>query len=82
LEGRHRSFSRPNNQVPITEAENKRPDRRVKAAQLIYKYTRYDKKKYLELLMSAAANILSPFNYTEEKIRNILITKEKQLQIN
>ena len=32
--------------------------------------------------MSAAANILSPFNYTEEKIRNILITKEKQLQIN
>jgi DNA polymerase elongation subunit (family B) len=66
----------------ITDAENKRPDRRVKAAQLIYKDTRYDKKKYLELMLSAAANILSPFNFTEEKIRNIVITKEKQLQIN
>jgi DNA polymerase elongation subunit (family B) len=65
-----------------TDAENKRPDRRVKAAQLIYKDTRYDKKKYLELLLSATANILSPFTYTEEKIHNILITKEKQLQIN
>jgi len=51
------------------------------AAQLIYKDTRYDKKKYLELLLSAAANILSPFTYTEEKIQNIVITKEKQLLI-
>jgi len=62
----------------ITDAENRRVDRRVRAAELVSGDTKYDKKKYLELLMNAAANILSPFDYTAEKIYDATVRNEKQ----
>jgi DNA polymerase elongation subunit (family B) len=41
----------------------------VKAAELITDTTRYDAMKYLDLLLSAVANILSPFGYSTKKLR-------------
>jgi len=48
----------------FTSAENKHYERRVKAEELIEKNTRADLRKYLLLLYSSAANILSPFGYS------------------
>ena len=62
----------------ITDAENRRANRRVRAAELIDRNTNYDVKKYLELLFGAAANMLSPFGYTAENIRDLVLYGEKQ----
>ena len=48
----------------FTHAEDKRHDRRVKAAQLIEKGVNPDAKKYLLLLYASAANLLSFAGYT------------------
>jgi DNA polymerase elongation subunit (family B) len=45
----------------ILDADNKRPERRVVAAQLTDKNVRYDTERYLALLNEALHNILSPF---------------------
>ena len=63
----------------ITDAENKRGSRRVKAAELVNKHTRFDTEKYVDMLILAGANILSPFGYTEEKLRDRLVHGEKQM---
>ncbi len=52
----------------FTHAEDKRHERRVKAAQLIEKGVNPDAKKYLMLLYSSAANLLSFEGYTTENI--------------
>jgi DNA polymerase I len=52
----------------FTDAENKRYERRVKALQLIEKGANPDIKKYLLLLYSSAANLLSFAGYTTPKI--------------
>lgn len=63
----------------ITDAYNRRPNRRVEAAELISEGTRYDVKKYLDLLLSAASNILSPFGYSSRKLRDEVLYREAQL---
>jgi hypothetical protein len=57
-----------NTEFILTHAEHKRYERRVKAAQLIEKDTNPDTKKYLMLLYSSAANLLSFAGYTPEKV--------------
>lgn len=52
----------------FTSSKNKRYRRRVKAKELIEETTRPDVRKYLLLLYSAASNILSPFDYSLEKV--------------
>jgi DNA polymerase elongation subunit (family B) len=52
----------------FTSAENRRHERRVAAEELIEKDTNSDVKKYLMLLYSSAANMLSPFGYSVERI--------------
>jgi len=64
----------------ITDADDRRPDRKVKAAELTTEDTRYDIKKYLDLLLAAASNILSPFGYSDRKLRDeVLHLNEQQL---
>ena len=63
----------------ITDAENKGASRRVKAAELIDKHTRFDAEKYVDMLILAGANILSPFGYTEKTLENRLVHGEKQM---
>jgi DNA polymerase I len=57
-----------NTEFLFTNSKHKRYERRVKAAQLIEKGTNPDTKKYLLLLYSSAANLLSFAGYTSEKI--------------
>ena len=54
----------------FTHSEDKRFDRRVKAVQLIEKDANPDLKKYLMLLYSSAANLLSFEGYTVESVYN------------
>jgi DNA polymerase I len=57
-----------NTEFLFTHSEHKRCERRVKASQLIEKGTNPDTKKYLMLLYSSAANLLSFAGYTIEKV--------------
>ena len=52
----------------FTHADDKRHERRVKAAQLIEKGINPDTKKYLLLLYSSAANLLSFQGYTTKSV--------------
>ena len=52
----------------FTNAEDKRHDRRVRAAQLIEKGVNPDAKKYLLLLYASAANLLSFAGYTTKSV--------------
>ncbi len=65
----------------ITDAENRRPDKRVKAAELINADTRFDAEKYVEMLILAAANILSPFGYTQKRLKDHTIYDERQTML-
>ncbi|MCZ2856535.1 MAG: hypothetical protein O2U62_05535 [Candidatus Bathyarchaeota archaeon] len=65
----------------ITDAENKRPRRRVKAAELIDAETRFDAEKYVDMLILAGVNILSPFAYDEERLKDYVVYGEKQTML-
>ena len=65
----------------ITDAENRRSSRRVKAAELINAETRFDAEKYVEMLILAAANILSPFGYTQERLKDHVVYGERQTML-
>jgi len=65
----------------ITDAESKRLNRRVRAAELVDENTRYDVKKYLELLLAAGANILSSFGYTSEKLHDLVVRNQRQVAL-
>ncbi len=65
----------------ITDADNKRASRRVKAAELIDAETRFDAEKYVNMLILAGANILSPFSYNEERLKDYVIYGEKQTML-
>lgn len=62
----------------ITDAENKRVSSRVKAVELVNAETRFDAEKYVDMLVLAGANILSPFGYTEEALKDQIVYGEKQ----
>jgi len=66
----------------ITNAASRRADRRVKAAELLGTDMHYDVKKYLEFLLTAAANILSPFGYTLDKLYSLALYGEDQVKLN
>lgn len=63
----------------ITDAQNKRASNRVKAAELVDKHTRFDTEKYVDMLILAGANILSPFGHTERGLKDRLVHGEKQM---
>jgi len=50
----------------IVDADNKRSERRVVAAQLIHAENRYDVEEYLRLLVEAPYTILSPFGFAKD----------------
>jgi len=66
----------------ITDAENKRPSKRVKAAELITSETPFDAEKYVDMLIMAGANILSQFGYAKEKLKDEICYGEKQTVLN
>lgn len=56
----------------FTNAEDKRYERRVKPEELLEKDTRADFRKYLLLLYSAAANMLSSFGYSAKEVFDVV----------
>jgi len=69
-------------QYLITSAENKNVNKRVLPAQLAKDKMHYDVGKYLDLLLSSAQNILSPFGYTMDNLRALLHEQKQEfLQI-
>ena len=62
----------------FTHADDKRHDRRVKAAQLIEEGATPDAKKYLLLLYSSAANLLSFAGYTTASICDAIEGRRQQ----
>lgn len=65
----------------ITDAENRRPSKRVKAAELINAETQFDAEKYVEMLILAATNILSQFGYTQKRLKDHIVYGEKQTML-
>ena len=61
----------------FTHSKDKRHERRVKAAELIEKGVEPDVQKYLMLLYSSTANLLSFEGYTAESLYN-LVREQKQ----
>jgi DNA polymerase elongation subunit (family B) len=62
----------------FTHAEDKRHERRVKAAQLIEKGVNPDTKKYLSLLYSSAANLLSFSGFTTKKVYDAIMGENQK----
>jgi DNA polymerase elongation subunit (family B) len=54
----------------FTDSTHKRFERRVKAEQLLDKGVNPDARKYLQLLYSSAANLLSFSNFTAETVQD------------
>ena len=55
-----------------------RPKSSCRVAELVDENTRYDVKKFLEMMLSAGANILSPFGYTTERLYGLVVQNQKQ----
>jgi DNA polymerase I len=64
----------------FTHSEDKRHERRVKAAQLIDEDTNADCKKYLFLLYASAANLLSFAGYTTKSVYET-VTGQDQMEL-
>jgi DNA polymerase elongation subunit (family B) len=62
----------------FTHAEDKRHDRRVKAAQLIERGVSPDVKKYLLLLYAAGANLLSFAGYTQKSVYEAILGNKQE----
>jgi DNA polymerase elongation subunit (family B) len=61
----------------ITDAGSRSASKRVKAAELITE-THFDVEKYVDMLILAGANILSPFGWAEETLKDQTVYGEKQ----
>ena len=69
-------------QYLITDAKSRKHNNRVKVAQLVNENTKYDVEKYLDLLFAAAENILLPFGYSAQRIKNYVLYGEEQIALN
>jgi len=65
----------------FTHSKDKRHERRVKAAQLMEKGVEPDVAKYLMLLYSSAANLLSFEGYTTQSIYAEIIEQKQRMLI-
>jgi len=65
----------------ITDADNKHPEKRVTAVQLIDAEDRYDAEEYIRLLVDALYTILSPFGFAKERLM-AQIFKQNQTILN
>jgi DNA polymerase elongation subunit (family B) len=66
-------------QYLIVDADNRSPNNRVRATELLNGRQRFDVQKYLEMLLEAGETLFSIFGYDLEKIRNHVVYGEKQL---
>ena len=50
---------------------------RVKLAEMLNGNERYDRQRYLEMLLRVGESILRPFGYTEAKLRELLYSSQQ-----
>jgi len=65
-------------QFLITQYRSKSAFERVQPAQLLNQDVRYDSRKYLELLLSSASTILSPFNCSVRNLHYYIFQKNTE----
>jgi DNA polymerase elongation subunit (family B) len=63
----------------VTEAGARNPNLRLKA--LLLAATNYDKNWYLNLLVTAAEELLGPLGYARDTIAELLLSKTKQVEL-
>jgi len=63
----------------IVDADNRSPNNRVRAAELLNGRQRFDVQKYLEMLLEAGETLFSVFGYDLERIRSHVVYGEEQL---
>lgn len=68
-------------QYLVTDARNRRVERRALAAPLLTPHTKPDAREYLNMLISAAETLLGVFGYAKDKIRDEALVYEKQLEL-
>jgi DNA polymerase elongation subunit (family B) len=65
----------------ILDHSSKKPEGRVKIAELVNENEKYDRHRYFELLLRTGESILRPFGYTEAKLQEALhTTRQKKLE--
>ena len=69
-------------QYIILDEDNRSPNNRVKAAQLIGPTLKYDVQKYLRLLFEAGETVFGVFGYDSAKIRDLTLYHERQVMLN
>lgn len=65
----------------VTNASADKPHFRVKPTQLLERESKYDKDWYMEKLLAAASEILNPFSYRREKIREKVLEEGEQQKL-
>ncbi|MEM2249704.1 MAG: DNA polymerase domain-containing protein [Candidatus Bathyarchaeia archaeon] len=69
-------------QYVIVDADNKNPNNRVRAAQLLGSKPHFDVQKYLDMLLEAGETLFSVFGYDLDRLRSEVIYGERQLILN
>ena len=65
----------------IINTKSRRPASRVLAAELVGSTTRYDTRKYVELLLSSGESLLGVFGYSKERLHELALRPEKQVTL-
>ncbi len=68
-------------QYLVTDSQSKRACLRVRSAQLLGAGAHFDCRKYMELLLSSTATLLSLFDYTTDKLYDLIVHGEEQKQL-
>ena len=63
----------------IIDSKRRAAEQRVLAAELIKPKTPYDVQKYLDMLISSGETLLGVFGYTKDRIRQEVLSHEKQV---
>jgi len=66
-------------QYIIVDADNRNPNNRVKAVQLLGSKPRFDTQKYLDMLLESGETLFGVFGYNLDRLRSEALHGEKQL---
>jgi len=69
-------------QYIIIDADNRNPNNRVKALQLLGSKPRFDIQKYLDMLLESGETLFGVFGYNLDRLRSEALHGEKQLILN
>ena len=65
----------------ITKFKSRNPREKVRPVQLLNTSIKYDKERYIELLVRGVASILQPFGYDERQLADIAGSESRQAEL-